>query len=75
MFIILEGAVRMARASSPGGGEEGVGELESLGKLQENDHFGELAVLVQEAVGLPFRRLRSAYSISSTVRSAQTRHE
>ena len=44
------------------GGEEGA----ILGKLHELDFFGELAVLLQERPGVPFRRGRSAYAITST---------
>ena len=38
----------------------------SLGKLGEGDYFGELAVLVQEALGRPFPRLRSALAVTSS---------
>lgn len=60
MWIVVEGSVRVERV-----GVDGVPIF--LGELRVNDAFGELAVLVQEKVGLPLKRGRSAYAQSSTV--------
>ena len=60
MFIVVEGAVRLSRLDDAEGGEIG------LGRASDHDYFGELAVLLEEAPGLPFPRARSAHAVSST---------
>eukprot|EP01043_Picozoa_sp_COSAG02_P038080 COSAG02_NODE_2910_length_7766_cov_5.844659_4_plen_280_part_00 len=60
MWIVSEGTVRVERLDAKG-------DPIFLGELRTNDAFGELAVLVQETVGLPLKRGRSAYAQTSTV--------
>ena len=60
MWIVAEGTVRVERLDTKG-------DPIFLGELRTNDAFGELAVLVQETVGLPLKRGRSAYAQTNTV--------
>jgi CRP-like cAMP-binding protein len=68
MFIITEGSVRIERkgeqlASTFDSDESSV---QNLGKLQELDFFGELAVLTQREDGTPHPRTRSAVCASNS---------
>lgn len=65
MFVIVEGMIRVVRSDTDAGTWEDLGQL-NLGRLHEGDFMGELAVLLEEAPGLPYKRLRSAFAITGT---------
>eukprot|EP01048_Picozoa_sp_COSAG05_P023007 COSAG05_NODE_4815_length_1361_cov_2.124406_1_plen_254_part_10 len=70
MYIIEEGMLRVERKTwieAEGDHHAYEGEPIPLGKLREFDYFGELAVLAQEAPGVPFKRRRSAYIVTASV--------
>ena len=71
MFLIVEGMVRVVRSDGDDDAAKGDGSWNdsnqlNLGKLRQGDYMGELAVLVEEAPGLPFKRQRSAFAITGT---------
>lgn len=65
MFIVEHGEVQIETGLQ--GIEDGqphtFNHRVHLGILHANDIFGELAVLVQESVGMPLKRKRSAYAL------------